>query len=106
MRRYKTKGTTETCPKCGSTETVKNGKRYNLLSAVQRFKCLTCGKGFTQRRKYPRTRYPPRKIDEVLSLRRAGSTLLEIQCETAVPQPTALSWIRRYRGENNGNLAG
>lgn len=35
------------CPNCGSTEYKENGHRYSLTTKMKRYKCNSCGKGFS-----------------------------------------------------------
>jgi transposase-like protein len=67
------------CPKCGSTDTLWRGYRYNKSSKKRLRKCKHCGRKFTPDDGFLRMRRPKESIVEAVSLYIDGLPLSKVQ---------------------------
>ena len=83
-----------TCPKCGGTRLVRNGKS----ASRQRFRCKDCGKscGWTSGTPFHRSRKPQSTWNAVLRNFEARTPLREIAEQCGISLPTASKWRQRY----------
>ncbi|DBA34871.1 MAG: hypothetical protein HXS54_06305 [Theionarchaea archaeon] len=81
------------CPACGG-QLLRNGFRHNLCEIVRRYKCKACGKIFSPR-KYPRTNFPARIIDDALELIQEVS-YAEVSRKLGVSLTSLHSWEEKY----------
>lgn len=82
-----------TCPKCGASEIVKNGK----ARGKQRFKCKNCNFQFTIL--VPRG-YPPETKARVIDLYNHGLSIRAAAKLQNVSRTSALNWIREFAKKN------
>lgn len=92
----------EKCSHCKSKNIIKFGTRKFKKGKVQKYKCKSCGKTFSDKKiKYKS--YKPRHIFNAISTYNLGYTLKETQKEiakrfkTKIPNSTLHSWIKQYR---------
>jgi transposase-like protein len=81
------------CPKCESTERVKNG----IVRDLQRYKCKKCGFNFTVDKRS--TEYPKSMRKKALQLYLEGLGFRSIGRILEVSNVTVLNWIRNFGKE-------
>ncbi len=91
------------CQNCGSKNIVKAGKKRLKQQTVQRYKCSSCNKFFSDKQLKNKT-YPAKIILNAISYYNLGNTLEETKNTIArkfkipVPITTIQSWIKEYSG--------
>jgi transposase-like protein len=90
------------CPRCGSSDTVWRGYRYNEKSKKRLRLCKACGRKFTPDPVFWRMRFAPGEIREAVGLYRKGFSSSEVQRNLArkgirVSRWTIILWSRRFR---------
>jgi transposase-like protein len=83
------------CPNCGGTTLARKGSRRKKFETVQRWRCATCGRGFTPAPPELRAKtYPLCVILDAVTLYNLGYTLAEASAKLKtksgyrVPQST------------------
>lgn len=93
------------CIYCGSAKISKIGKRKNKLQDLQRYKCNSCNKTFTQntQSKIGNKTYPVKIILNSISYYNLGYTQSEAskiiaqKYKIQVPQKTISNWLNEYK---------
>lgn len=90
------------CPKCGSSQVIRFGRRHNRSGIVCRYLCKACGGRFTHRSGALRLRCDSRTVALALdlyfrglSLRKVSDHLKQAHGVFAAPS-TIYDWIRRF----------
>jgi len=89
------------CPSCSSKTVVKAGKRQLKYQTLQRYKCSSCNKFFSDKQLKNKT-YNPKIILNSISIYNLGNTLgqtkniIARKFKTPVPITTIQSWIKWY----------
>tara|TARA_Y100000310_G_C20681459_1_gene816207 strand:+ start:1334 stop:2575 length:1242 start_codon:yes stop_codon:yes gene_type:complete len=90
------------CTSCSSKGIVKTGKRKNKNQTLQRYKCNSCNKTFTDTRLKNKT-YPAKIILNTISYYNLGYNqnkvlkLISSKFKTKVPQRTISEWLKEYK---------
>jgi len=90
------------CPHCGSSQTIKAGKKKNKYVAKQGYRCKDCERFFVERDGFENRTYPGKIIALVLHLYVEGLSLSKIrkivwQHHGYRPaDSTILDWVRSY----------
>ena len=92
------------CPNCGGTNLARKRSRKKKFETVQRWQCVSCGRGFTPAPPELRAKtYPLRVILEGVTLYNLGHTLAEASAKLKtktgyrVPSSTLSRWITEHR---------
>lgn len=81
------------CPKCNSSQTVKNG----LRRGKQCYKCCDCQRQFV---KSPvERRYSPEVKQICLKMYHNGMNLRGIERVTEIHHPTVMNWIKKAKSD-------
>lgn len=80
------------CPKCGSTEAVKN----DIVNKKQRYKCKLCDCNYTVS---TLSRTPVEKRIEAIKLYLEGVGFRGIECLTGIPHTTVMTWVKNLGQE-------
>ena len=83
------------CPKCGSSYVVKNGKIHN---GKQNFKCRDCGRQFVQ--------YPENKVIDTATKELIDKLLLERISLAGIARVAGVSepWLHKYVQEKQADI--
>jgi transposase-like protein/DNA-directed RNA polymerase subunit M/transcription elongation factor TFIIS len=90
------------CPKCGSTEIVKRGRRETVNGPTQRFGCKSCGNRFVVNAGFERMKATPQAVTVSLDLFFKGISTRKIVDHLQqfygieVTHVAILKWIRKY----------
>lgn len=90
------------CDNCGSIDVIKKGKRYNLSSTKEVFKCKSCNSFFTPDNGFKKMRHDPNMIISSLRMYVKGFSLREIvknlkeKYNVGVSPQTILDWTNKY----------
>jgi transposase-like protein len=90
------------CPFCNSKSIVKTGKRKNKNQTIQRYKCKSCSRTFTNINLKNKT-YPAKIILNAISYYNLGYNQNEVlkkissKFKTKVPQRTISEWLKEYK---------
>lgn len=90
-----------TCPRCGSSELVRNGRRKLRSGFAQVYGCRRCGLYFSDRGLRHKS-YDARTILRAISLHNLGHTLEETRREMGrrfhqrIPLSTIASWVKEF----------
>lgn len=90
------------CPKCHSLRIKKAGKRYNMYSTNQRFRCKECGYEFSLGTNFKRMRYPKdivllalKRVTEGTSYRKITEEI-EDKFNMRIAHQTVLAWDIKF----------
>lgn len=93
------------CPNCsGSDHIVKTGKRKTSKGSVQKYRCMECGRSFSDSID-PYSNYPLKVILHTLELYNMGhsassvKTLIGKQYKRSPPLNTIYSWTKRFESD-------
>lgn len=75
------------CPKCGSEEKVKNGKR----GEKQRYLCKGCGCNYTKSSSY---HYSLEERRRAINMYMDGNGFRAIERQLGIPHVTVMRWVR------------
>ena len=91
------------CPRCGSSQTIKAGKRQNKFVVRQGWRCKDCRRFFVERDGFEGRTYPKYVIVQVLHLYAMGLSLADIRDFMwqhhgygPIADATILDWVKRY----------
>lgn len=90
------------CPNCSSNNIVKAGKKHLKQQTVQRYKCSSCNKYFSDKQLKHKT-YNSKIILNSISVYNLGNTLEQTKTtiakkfKTHVPVTTIQSWVQEYK---------
>jgi transposase-like protein len=90
------------CPRCGSTNIIKRGYRYNKSGKKKKRQCKDCGTWFTPDDGFLKMRFKKEHIVEAISLYESGLSLAKVKNHmwqhhgVKVCEKSVLNWVRKY----------
>lgn len=90
------------CPRCGGSDIVKRGKRYNLSGSKQLYRCNDCRSAFVEPNGFERMRHQPEDIVRGVHQHNDGFSLFQVQYHLTqhdnvdVSRETIRRWVKRY----------
>ena len=90
------------CSKCGGSDVVRRGKRYNRIKVKQLYRCNNCGSTFVEPDGFERMRHEPEDIVRAVHQHVDGLSLFKVKTHlwqhegVKVSMQTINQWTNKY----------